>query len=258
MSSAALLSLALLTISEERPRVEGSSVFLGTFPIENRRARPLGQGGLHITIELEPRFAGVRGLIGERLGLRFDEAGRLSFDGRKYPTTRAPALKTETRPSFVIDFAESSVKAVVDHAAKTLGPKPDRAALVRFVGAYIEKKNLSRSLDVASVVARRKEGDCTEHAVLLAALLRAFRIPARVVMGLAIVELEGRVSAMGHAWVEARGVSSWEVVDAALMPPLAPVYVPLQALEDEGPGFGAALTMRAAGPLSVRRVILAD
>ena len=39
----------------------------------------------------------------------------------------------------------------------------------------------------AAEVARSREGDCTEHAVLLAALARARGIPARVAMGLVYV-----------------------------------------------------------------------
>ena len=44
-------------------------------------------------------------------------------------------------------------------------------------------------------VAHSREGDCTEHAVLLAALARACRMPARVVVGLVYVPSASRASA---------------------------------------------------------------
>ncbi len=60
---------------------------------------------------------------------------------------------------------------------------------------------------------RRLEGDCSEAAVLTAALLRAAGIPSRVVLGFATL---GRGVFIGHAWTEARVNDRWMGVDAAL------------------------------------------
>jgi hypothetical protein len=55
-----------------------------------------------------------------------------------------------------------------------------------------------------------REGDCTEHAVLLAALCRAAGIPARVVMGLEyVMGVWG-----GHAWNEVWIAGTWYPLDA--------------------------------------------
>ncbi len=45
--------------------------------------------------------------------------------------------------------------------------------LEQFVNNYIKKKNFSQAFASAAEVLETREGDCTEHAVLLAALCRA-------------------------------------------------------------------------------------
>jgi len=77
----------------------------------------------------------------------------------------------------------------------------------------------------ASEVARTREGDCTEHAVLLAAMLRADGIPARVASGLVFVDsFAGRENIFGyHMWTQAlvedeSGQPRWLDLDATLPP----------------------------------------
>ncbi len=60
---------------------------------------------------------------------------------------------------------------------------------------------------------RSMRGDCSEAAVLTAALLRAEGIPSRVALGFATT---GRGVFIGHAWVEAFINGQWVGVDAAL------------------------------------------
>ncbi|MFC1739760.1 transglutaminase family protein, partial [Planctomycetota bacterium] len=66
-------------------------------------------------------------------------------------------------------------------------------------------------------VARSRQGDCTEFAVLTAAICRALGIPAKVVVGLAYVSeykgLEHRFG--GHAWTQAYVGNRWIGIDAA-------------------------------------------
>ena len=63
-----------------------------------------------------------------------------------------------------------------------------------------------------------QEGDCTEHAVLLAALARASGIPARVATGLVYADsYAGRRDVfIPHAWVQAWVDGRWRGYDAAL------------------------------------------
>ena len=64
-------------------------------------------------------------------------------------------------------------------------PTVERAETLRHAAQrHIRSKDLSVGFASASETARTREGDCTEHAVLLAAMLRADGIPSRVVSGL--------------------------------------------------------------------------
>ena len=96
--------------------------------------------------------------------------------------------------------------------------------LRRFVFDYIEKKSLDVGFATASEVARTKQGDCSEHAVLLAAMLRASGIGSRVASGLIFVpEFEGQKNVfVYHMWTQAylespgSGSLCWVDVDATL------------------------------------------
>jgi hypothetical protein len=91
-------------------------------------------------------------------------------------------------------------------------------------------------------VATRGRGDCTEHAVLLAALARAFGRPARVAVGLLLAQVEDRPAAFGHAWTEVREGGAWRTADATLAGDDAVrAYLRVGLLREEGPGFGLAL-----------------
>ncbi len=63
-------------------------------------------------------------------------------------------------------------------------------ALERFVNREVKKKDFTQAFASAAEVAKTREGDCTEHAVFLAALARARGIPARVAIGLVYLEGE--------------------------------------------------------------------
>jgi hypothetical protein len=86
-------------------------------------------------------------------------------------------------------------------------------AIETFVSSYIDEKNFSVGYASALEVAKSRQGDCTEHAVLTAALCRASGIPARVVMG--IVYAQNTIF-MGHAWTEAYIGDKWIGLDAAI------------------------------------------
>ena len=74
----------------------------------------------------------------------------------------------------------------------------------------IEKRPIPGMPSALEVLAAR-QGDCNEHAVLMAALCRAAGIPTRVVAGL--VYLRGRF--YYHAWNELY-LNDWVPVDATL------------------------------------------
>ena len=251
--------LCLLALVLAAPRARAQSVaFLHAFELVNPAGRTLGaEAPLQVTLELNASRGARDGELVKRLG-----AGVRGADGRAltvpvgpYPAAHDGAAASARRASFVLDYDEAPVRQARAEALRALGARPEGEALARWVAGFIHKKSLARGFDPASVVARRREGDCTEHAVLLAALARAFGAPARVVLGLVLVEEPRGLAAYGHAWVEVRGKGGWVPHDAALDPKVRRAYVPMNVLEDEGPGFGSA-ALTAVGVADVRRLVI--
>ena len=157
-----------------------------------------------------------------------------------------PPREQHRQPSFVID---SKAEAVFDIAA-ALGDDPTIDELTDFVFEHIDNKTYSRGFDVAARVAESGEGDCTEHAVLLAALARHFEYPAQVTLGVVLIENGTEVFAYGHAWTEIFDDETWQLADATRLSNDESVigirYIPLGGLDNEGLGYGMSLLEHAS------------
>lgn len=98
--------------------------------------------------------------------------------------------------------------------------------LQHWVYKNIAHKDLSLGFASASQTLNSRQGDCTEHAVLLAALLRAVGIPSRVAIGLIYLpEADSRVGKfVFHMWTEAyigkATQGDWVPLDATNPEPL--------------------------------------
>jgi hypothetical protein len=105
-------------------------------------------------------------------------------------------METWLQPS---PFIQSSSQKIREQAArivaKTDNPRVKAEKLVRWVYANIAKKPVLSMPDALQTLENR-EGDCNEHAVLLAALARASGIPAEIEAGLVYM----RGSFFFHAW----------------------------------------------------------
>lgn len=122
------------------------------------------------------------------------------------------------------DLSDERIKELhakgVEGAGK--GPSERAEALRRFVFKFIKKKSLGVGYASASETARSAEGDCSEHGVLLATLLRAEGIPSRVASGLIYADsFAGSDHIFGyHMWAQAllevKGVKRWVDLDATL------------------------------------------
>lgn len=92
----------------------------------------------------------------------------------------------------------------------------------QYVYDFIQNKSLGVGFASASQVARTGEGDCSEHAVLLCAMLRSANIPSRVASGLVYVdEFGGKRNVFGyHMWTQAlldiQGMRRWVDLDATI------------------------------------------
>ena len=87
-------------------------------------------------------------------------------------------------------------------------------ALEKRVWSFIQNKNYARGFVTALEVVQDPSGDCTEHAVLLAALARARNIPARIAQGLIFEPRSGKMA--WHVWNELYINEMWIPLDATI------------------------------------------
>ena len=156
-----------------------------------------------------------------------------------YLGSKLPVNEREKRCSFIADCDEPAVVRVAS-ALSQANPSPTANEVVKFVGQFIVHKHMSRGFDIASVVAEKREGDCTEHAVLTAALLRAKGYPSHIVIGIVMVRVQGKLHAFGHAWAEYHDGQSWQLADATNVtePRQVMAYLPLRVMRNESPSYG--------------------
>ncbi len=133
------------------------------------------------------------------------------------------------QPSMMIDSDDQLIRQLVEQALDEMpdAPAADRAlALCHFAHDHISQVDLSVGFATVGEVARTEQGDCTEHGVLLAAMLRAAGIPSRTVSGLVYADrFVGRKNLFGYhmwtqAWIVQDGVGRWVDLDATLDPDL--------------------------------------
>jgi hypothetical protein len=141
-------------------------------------------------------------------------------DGNADPPADPPS-EADRQPNSMIQSDDPLVISLADQAAEQeTDPRKTVLKLEKFVHEYISQKDFSQVFASAAEAAKTKEGDCTEHAVLLAALCRAKKIPARVAIGLVYTDRrtpEGMSPEFGyHMWVEAYLDGRWIPLDATL------------------------------------------
>jgi len=123
-------------------------------------------------------------------------------------------------PSVMADSTDPQILALTKSALRRVSDDPyDRAeALRRFVHKHISAKSLDTAFATASETARMRTGDCSEHGVLLCALMRAADIPSRVATGLIYADaFAGETDIFGwHMWTQALIDGKWVDYDATL------------------------------------------
>jgi hypothetical protein len=146
---------------------------------------------VELTVTAAPPAKGATGTDGKSVAAEF----------------RTPTRFLQSDDAEVIKLADAAVGKETDPWKRAL-------ALERFVNEKLTKKNFSTALGSAAEVARSLEGDCTEHACLLAAMARSRGIPSRVAVGLVYAQ---SLSAFGgHMWTEVFLDGRWIPLDATL------------------------------------------
>jgi hypothetical protein len=162
---------------------------------DNQKAERLADGEILLTIEPVAAPAG----------------GTFPYKGDD------PKLLEAIKPTA---YLQCDRKEIIDLAHQAVGDATDAADAARriesFVGKYIQNRSLSVGYASAAEVAASRQGDCSEFAVLTAALCRAVGIPAQVVVGVAYVsEFAGQEGFGGHAWDQAYIQGKWVGLDAS-------------------------------------------
>jgi len=200
-----------------------------------RSPQPLGnlEGVNSVTYTLKPSGGATAGRIGKALLATDNQSVKVSGDSVTVrvaplrPAANAP-LPYEGSDKTALDalkptrYLQSDNKKIVSMAKEAIGDATDAATaaarIQQYVRKHVNKKDLSVGYATALEVAESRQGDCTEHAVLAAALCRSAGVPAQVVIGLAYVkEWDGQKDIFGpHAWYRAYVDGKWIGYDAAL------------------------------------------
>lgn len=126
-----------------------------------------------------------------------------------------------TEPSLAVDGSDPLIRKLAARAVEGVAEDDLSAraeALRAFAYEHVTGKGLETAFATASETARHRTGDCSEHGVLLAALLRADGIPSRVATGVVYAGvIEGEKPVWGwHMWTQALIDGKWIDLDATL------------------------------------------
>jgi hypothetical protein len=138
--------------------------------------------------------------------LRLDASAKAFLGSTSYENLADPQLVAASR----------SVTAT----AKNAWEKAQR--LNGFVFQHVKNKSLAQAFASASEVFEKREGDCTEHAVLMSALAKIAGIPTKLITGVVYVESPGP-SFGYHEWVEVFIGGTWVAMDPTFGQSLADV-----------------------------------
>ncbi|MBP3959269.1 transglutaminase domain-containing protein [Gemmata sp. G18] len=134
----------------------------------------------------------------------------------------APAPGKEfTASNYFINWDNDGVKG---HAAAALRGLPatasdweKAAAIEQWVHRNMKAFEFSQAMATADNVAKTLSGDCTEYAMLGAAMCRATGVPSRTVLGLVYAPAkDGKPYLAYHMWFEAFADGQWLPLDATL------------------------------------------
>lgn len=194
-------------------------------PIDARQAQKITYRIRPKNLSNKPKLPDVpetamQSILSRKPGEVVVSVSRLSSLHRKSTTGSLTAQERERylTATTSVNTRDPEIIALAD---KAIGNEKDLRRMAekmcQFVSDYVYNKNLSVGFATASEVARSREGDCTEHGLLLAALGRVKGIPTRIVTGLVYAdEFAGRRNVLGgHLWTQFWIDGQWIDLDAA-------------------------------------------
>ena len=184
------LAQAVFTLAPRGRRVELHLPTTGSQSVEHA-----DDGTVTVRVKINPGLPGPRPYVGD------DEAAREALEPNQ--------------------FVESKHRAIVERSREIVGQARDALSAARAIESWVHE-HISKDLTVgyasAAETLQSRTGDCTEHAVLTAALCRAAGVPCRIVAGVAYSEQFGgqKKRFIGHAWNQAYVGGTWVDLDASL------------------------------------------
>ncbi|MEM8961255.1 MAG: transglutaminase domain-containing protein [Acidobacteriota bacterium] len=160
---------------------------------------------------------------------------RVTVDLDGPPVTAEPLSTAERerhlRATPFLDHTSPEIRELIGPALADTSddPRARAEALRTFVHGHLEIRNLDTLLATATEVAATRRGDCTEHAVLLAAMLRGADLPSRVAVGLVFVDtFAGATDVFGyHMWTQVWIDDHWLDLDAVFATPFDATHITL-------------------------------
>jgi len=115
-------------------------------------------------------------------------------------------------PNALVTSQDNRVRSLAERVTQgAVDPWGKAVRINQWVNKNVDRKNFQVAFAAASEVARNFSGDCTEHAVLAAAMCRAAGIPSRVAIGLVYVEKNDSFGY--HMWNEVYVNNRWVALD---------------------------------------------
>jgi hypothetical protein len=162
------------------------------------------------------------------------------------------------KPNALVTSEDTRVRSLSERATRgAVDPWEKANRISGWVHQNIRDKNFGVAFAAANEVARKLSGDCTEHAVLSAAMCRAAGIPARVVVGLLYVEDLGGFGY--HMWNEVYVNQRWVSLDSSWnQSPVDAVHIKLAdtSLEGVSPFETFLPLVRVMGKLGIEPIEL--
>jgi hypothetical protein len=241
-------SEACATAPNQAPDILERTVVKAPMPLDDA----VRKQGLRYRVQVRGADASPMPNTAEQRARRDGEFWVIEVDPSPAFNDRSAPIDSERRANRWLESDDPEIIGQARaHTREATSAADKMQALERFVHDHISNKSLRVGYASALETLHAQEGDCTEHAVLLAALGRAVGIPTRVVNGLAYADAfigHERVF-VPHAWVQAWIDGRWRSFDAALSG-FDGGHIALGTGDGDATGFYAAVSL--LGNLEVR------
>jgi len=127
------------------------------------------------------------------------------------PSAEKPGPKYLAASAYLQSDDPDIQRIARENVSPSASPAVKAKQLAAWVFRYITKKDYNVGFASAKETLLSREGDCKEHSMLLAAMLRAAGIPSRVAVG--VTYADGLF--ISHMWTEAH-LNDWIALDATL------------------------------------------